>query len=144
MDRRQAKQHWTNRTNEWKTWAQSLIADIQTLEDPAFRHCVAGTLDACASGCGNVIVRRLKADKLSLVGISLDPEVSEALERGVRSLNEDVDFPKLLGDADAPSTSPCGTRRWDRIGLWLVPRMTPSAFATSPQEQTPSPSHHRP
>lgn len=101
MDRRQAKQHWITRTREWKAWAENLIAEIQAIEDPAFRHCVAGLLDACASGCGHVLVRRNNGNKISLVRISLDPEVLEALERGVRTLNEDVDFPKLLEETDA-------------------------------------------
>lgn len=101
MDRRQAKQHWLTRTAEWKAWAENLIVEIQSIEDPAFRHCVAGLLDACASGCGHVLVRRQNANKINLVRISLEPELTEALERGVRSIDEEVDFNAMLGEADA-------------------------------------------
>jgi hypothetical protein len=101
MDRRAAKQHWLTRTGEWRKWAEALIVEIQNIEDPAFRHCVAGLLDACASGCGHVLVRRQNETKISFVRIALDPEVTAALERGVKSLNEEADFPKLLEQADA-------------------------------------------
>lgn len=101
MDRRAAKKHWDSHVAKWSAWAEDFLRQVQAIEDPALRHCVASILDGIASGFGHVLLRRAEPNKLRLAHFDLDRDIEKAVEMGVRTFDADADYPALRKQADA-------------------------------------------
>lgn len=96
MNRLEAKKFWRDNVAKWESWAKELADEIVALPDPALRHAVAGVVDTCASGFGEIAVRRTSSNTLKFEGILLDKEVMAALCRGL----EAFEVPDTMGTID--------------------------------------------